>query len=39
MNAIPAIELASCALAQFYEYWRRDGRAFGDHGTVAEGGE
>jgi hypothetical protein len=39
VNAIPAIGLASCALAQLYEYWRREGRAFGDHGTVAKAGE
>ena len=31
--------LASCALAQLYEYWRREGRAFGDQGTVAKAAE
>jgi phosphotransacetylase/acyl dehydratase len=31
--------LASCALAQLYEYWRREGRAFGDGSTVAKAAE
>jgi phosphate butyryltransferase len=31
--------LASCALAQLYEYWRRKGRAFGDEPTVAKAAE
>jgi len=31
--------LASCALAQLYQYWRREGRAFGDPGTVAKAAE
>ena len=31
--------LASCALAQLYEYWRREGRAFGDQATVAKAAE
>jgi phosphotransacetylase len=31
--------LASCALAQLYEYWRREGRAFGDEPTVAKAAE
>ena len=31
--------LASCALAQLYEYWRREGRAFGDQPTVAKAAE
>ena len=31
--------LASCALAQLYEYWRREGRAFGDQETVAKAAE
>jgi hypothetical protein len=51
VNAKPAIRiltsradddrarLASCALAQLYEYWRREGRAFGDQGTAAKAAE
>jgi hypothetical protein len=39
VNAQPAIRLASCALAQLYEYWRREGPAFGDQGTVAKPAE
>jgi phosphotransacetylase len=31
--------LASCALAQLYEYWRREGRAFCDQETVAKAAE
>jgi phosphate butyryltransferase len=31
--------LASCALAQLYEYLRREGRAFGDQATVAKAAE
>ena len=31
--------LVSCALAQLYEYWRREGRAFGDEPTVAKAAE
>jgi hypothetical protein len=31
--------LASCALAQLYEYWRREGRAFGNGPTVAKAAE
>jgi phosphotransacetylase/acyl dehydratase len=31
--------LASCALAQLYEYWRREGRAFGDEPRVAKAAE
>ena len=31
--------LASCALAQPYEFWRREGRAFGDRATVAKAAE
>ena len=31
--------LVSCALAQLYEYWRREGRAFGDEPTVAKATE
>jgi phosphotransacetylase/acyl dehydratase len=31
--------LASCALAHLYEYWRREGHAFGDQGTVAKASE
>jgi phosphate butyryltransferase len=31
--------LVSCALAQLYEYWRREGRAFGDQPTVAKAAE
>jgi phosphotransacetylase/acyl dehydratase len=31
--------LASCALAQLYEYWRREGRTFGDQATVAKAAE
>ena len=31
--------LASCALAQPYEFWRREGRAFGDQETVAKAAE
>ena len=31
--------LASCALAQLYEYYRREGRAFGAAPTVAKGAE
>ena len=31
--------LASGALAQLYEYWRREGHAFGDQGTVAKAAE
>ena len=31
--------LASCALAQLYEYWRWEGRAFGDQPTVAKAAE
>jgi phosphate butyryltransferase len=31
--------LTSCALAQLYEYWRREGRAFGDQETVAKAAE
>jgi phosphate butyryltransferase len=30
--------LVSCA-AQLYEYWRREGRAFGDEPTVAKAAE
>ena len=31
--------LASCALAQLYEYWRREGRAFGEEPAVAKAAE
>ena len=31
--------LASCALAQLYGYWRREGRAFSDEPTVAKAAE
>jgi phosphotransacetylase len=31
--------LASCALAQLYEYYRREGQAFGAAPTVAEAAE
>jgi hypothetical protein len=31
--------LVSCALAQLYEYWRREGRAFGDEPTAAKAAE
>jgi phosphate butyryltransferase len=31
--------LVSCALAQLYEYWRREGRAFGDEQAVAKAAE
>jgi phosphate butyryltransferase len=31
--------LVSCAPAQLYEYWRREGRAFGDEPTVAKAAE
>jgi len=31
--------LASCALAQLYEYWRREGRAFGEEPAVAKAPE
>jgi phosphate butyryltransferase len=31
--------LASCALAQLYQYWRRERRAFGDEPTVAKAAE
>jgi hypothetical protein len=31
--------LASCALAQLYEYYRREGRAFGAEPTVAKAAE
>ena len=31
--------LVFCALAQLYEYWRREGRAFGDEPTVAKAAE
>ena len=31
--------LASCALAQLYEYWRREGHAFCDQETVAKAAE
>jgi phosphate butyryltransferase len=31
--------LVSCALAQLYGYWRREGRAFGDEPTVAKAAE
>ena len=31
--------LVSCALAQLYEYWRREGRAFGDEPMVAKAAE
>ncbi len=31
--------LASCALAQLYEYWRREGRAFGEEPAIAKAAE
>jgi Phosphate acetyl/butaryl transferase len=31
--------LASCALVRLYEYWRREGRAFGDQSMVAKAAE
>jgi hypothetical protein len=31
--------LASCALAQLYEFWRREGRAFRDKATLAKTAE
>jgi hypothetical protein len=31
--------LVSRALAQLYEYWRREGRAFGDEPTAAKAAE
>ncbi len=31
--------LASCALAQLFEYWRREGRAFGEEPAVAKAPE
>jgi hypothetical protein len=33
------VRLVSCALAQLYEDWRRERRAFGDQPTVAKAAE